>query len=209
MWPNRPTLIESRAPPRSAAPTISPLPCPHATPQYAGPLHAYRRPIPLAPVYARMRQHQVEQRPVSLGENLLGLGGQSVKCMRLSEPRLDSSLLHETVAFQTEKMSANRVIGELKRGCKLIHALFTRPQLLKNSPPRAFQQSLSPTSVFHSETVRSAANQVKVVGAAAFPFLTQRPQRMISESPFSLSFAVRCLSFSALLFAFRLLLNDD
>jgi hypothetical protein len=82
--------------------------------------------------------------------------------MWLAEPRLESSLLDEAVAFQTEKMSANRVIGELECGCELIHGLFTRPQVLKNPPSRAFQQSLSPTSVFHSETVWSTATKSKL-----------------------------------------------
>jgi hypothetical protein len=69
--------------------------------------------------------------------------------------------------YYSKKVSANRVIGELECDCELIHGLFARPQLLKNPPPRAFQQSLSPTSVLHSETVRSAANQVKVVAESA------------------------------------------
>src|SRR5689334_19052388 len=96
------------------------------------------------------RQHQIEQCTISLGENLLGLRGQSVERMWLSEPRLDSSLLDETVAFQTEQMSSNRIVGELERSCEFIHGLFARPQLLKNLPARAFQQSLSPTSTLHS-----------------------------------------------------------
>ena len=96
---------------------------------------------------------------------MLGLGRQTVECVRLSEPRLNSGLLNETVACQTEKMSANRVIGELERGRELIHGLFARPQLLKNSPSRTLQQSLSPSSVLHSEKVRSVANQVKAVEA--------------------------------------------
>src|SRR5689334_945773 len=108
------------------------------------------------------RQHQIEQRTISLGENLLGLRGQSVERMWLSESRLDSSLLDETVAFQTEKMRANRVVGELEHGCKVVHGLFARPQLLKNLPARAFEQSLSPTSGLHSKTVRSAASKSKL-----------------------------------------------
>src|SRR5438874_11412693 len=53
MWPNRRVLAESRVPPRSAASTISLSPPPHATPQRAGPLHAYPRPIRPAPACAR------------------------------------------------------------------------------------------------------------------------------------------------------------
>ena len=84
------------------------------------------------------------------------------RCMWLSEPRLDSSLLDETVAFQTEKMSANRVIGELECGCEVVHGLLAPPQLLKNLPARAFEQSLSPTSRLHSKTLRSAASKSKL-----------------------------------------------
>src|SRR5690349_9596195 len=107
------------------------------------------------------RQHQIEQYAISLGENLFGLRGQSVERMWLSEPWLDSRLLNETVAFQTEEMSANRVVGKLERGCKFIHRLFARPQLLKNLPARTFEHSLSPTSDLHFKTVRSAASKSK------------------------------------------------
>jgi hypothetical protein len=148
------------------------------------------------------RQHQIEQRPISLRENLFGLRGKSVECMWLPEPRLDSSLLDETVAFQTEKMSANRVIGELERGCQFIHGLFARPQLLKNSTPRAFQQSLSPTSVLHSETVRPAASKSKLwsgrIGRIPVPLSIRRS-----------AFAVRRSMFTVLLFAFCLALSDN
>ena len=94
--------------------------------------------------------------------------------MGLSEPRLDSSLLDETVAFQTQKMSANRVIGELERGCQLIHGFVRVPAAAEEFDPACFPAialaNLRPS--LRNGTVRG--KQVKAVGAAvsaAFPFL--------------------------------------
>jgi hypothetical protein len=80
--------------------------------------------------------------------------------------------------------------------------LFARPQLLKNSTPRAFQQSRSPTSVLHSETVRSAASKSKLwsgrIGRIPVPLSIRRS-----------AFAVRRSMFTVLLSAFCLALSDN
>ena len=137
-------------------------PRPHATPQHAGPLHAYPRPVRPAPPCARTPTTPDRAAPHKPWGKFVRIA-RSVRRVHVAfgTPAGFQSA-GRTVAFQTQKMSANRVIGELECGCQLIHGLFACPQLLKNSTPRAFQQSLSPTSVLHSETVRPAASKSKL-----------------------------------------------
>src|SRR5687768_2405625 len=70
--------------------------------------------------------------------------------MRLPETRLHSSPLDEAVTFQADQVCAHGVVGEIQRGCEIIHRTRRGAEQREDLTSRAVKQPLPKWLAFHT-----------------------------------------------------------
>ncbi len=73
---------------------------PHGRPQF-----------PRTQLLRKNSEQEIEQRTVGLGKNLFRLGGESIGRMWFSKTGLGSGLMNQSVAFQTQQVSPDGIVG--------------------------------------------------------------------------------------------------